>query len=435
MKITKHLAVWAEWAAQFWNSYWLLIVGSGLLFGSVLLKWIEFPFSNNLSGIQLSLSRNSGLMPHLSLLSFGVVGAVVLLVGLLWQRFFTSALGLAGAVLLTLCVLTPAHIAFKQPTMLRRLTDELDVIALTKAFTREVLPQNYGAVELVPRRLVLYTAWGRFLAAWSFLRLGWYCFALGGLLVFAEGIRRLPGGRALTGLMLLCLPIGAFVVVLIPPLIGQHYFAHGAIAKARGRNQEAIADYRKAMRWDAWHAQDIDLYSTIGQLQEEAGIDESSPERHISRAVELRDANEFDPALFEFSRAMEAGGALEAAARRESAQTRIDLGLALYDAGGVGGALASWQQALADDPTQTYALFYLARGYYDIGRYEAGVEAVKRLAKIIPDHTSMLGDVYSLAADCYAKLGRDADARHYYNLSLSADAIENYWALTGLIGQ
>jgi pentatricopeptide repeat protein len=46
----------------------------------------------------------------------------------------------------------------------------------------------------------------------------------------------------------------------------------------------------------------------------------------------------------------------------------------------------------------------------------------------------MLGDAYSLGGDCYAKLGRIADARHYYNLSMSADSIVNSWALTRLAG-
>ena len=40
-----------------------------------------------------------------------------------------------------------------------------------------------------------------------------------------------------------------------------------------------------------------------------------------------------------------------AAARRESAKTRVELGLALYQAGGIGGAVTSWQLALADDPS------------------------------------------------------------------------------------
>src|SRR5438445_4796983 len=38
---------------------------------------------------------------------------------LVLRRFFASALGLAAAVLITVCVLTPAHIAFQQPKMLR----------------------------------------------------------------------------------------------------------------------------------------------------------------------------------------------------------------------------------------------------------------------------------------------------------------------------
>ncbi|HAF14010.1 MAG TPA: hypothetical protein DCK99_09990, partial [Blastocatellia bacterium] len=107
-------------------------------------------------------------------------------------------------------------------------------------------------------------------------------------------------------LALVCLPVGALAILLTPPIIGQHYFTRGSIAKAQGRNQEAIADYRKAMRWDAWHAQDIDLYATIGELQKQTGIANNSPERHMNRAVELQNASEYEPAIFEFSRAAEA---------------------------------------------------------------------------------------------------------------------------------
>ena len=44
-------------------------------------------------------------------------------------------------------------------------------------------------------------------------------------------------------------------------------------------------------------------------------------------------------------------------------------------------------------------------------------------------------DVYSLGGDCYAKLGRDADARRYYNLSYAKDWIVNYWAISRLAGE
>ena len=189
------------------------------------------------------------------------------------------------------------------------------------------------------------------------------------------------------------------------------------------------------MRWDSWHAHDIDLYATIGQLQKQAGISPDSPERHIHRAVDLRDANEYEAAIFEFSRAVEAGGALAETAQREAAVTRMSFGLALYRAGGIGSAVTNWEVALAEDPSLIYVLPYLARGYYDLGRYQAGIDTAERLAKLIKDHKFALANVYSMAGDCYAKLGKDAEARRYYSLSLAVDPILNYWALTGLAGE
>ena len=436
MNIAKRLLPWAETAAKFWAAYWLLIVGSVLILGSAFLKWVQYPLTSNLSGLKLPLFHDSGVIPHVTLLSFGALGIVVLIAGVVLRRFFASALGLAAAVLITLCVLTPAHIAFQQPMMLRHLIDELQATPWHKIFTKEYFPANYGSPEVLPNRLILYTASGRLLAAFSFLRVGWTCFALGSLLVAIYAMRRLPDGKMAIGLALVCLPVGALAIVITPPIIGQHYFNSGSIAKARGHNQEAIADYRKAMKWDAWHAQDIGLYATIGDLQKKSGIESNSPERHINRALELQDASEFEPAIFELSRAAEAGGAIAAAARRESAKTRIALGLALYQAGGIGGAVTSWQLALADDPTQeVFALPYLARGYFDLGRYETALQAVDRLIKIIADHKSVVADVYSLGGDCYAKLGRDADARRYYNLSYAKDWIVNYWAISRLAGE
>jgi tetratricopeptide (TPR) repeat protein len=426
---------WAETASKFWAAYWLLILGSFLILGSAFLKWVQYPLSSNLSGLKLPLLHDSGIVPHVTLLSFGALGIVALIAGIVLGRFFASALGLAAAVLITLCVLTPAHIAFQRPIMLRHLTDELQAMPWRKVFTKEYLPSNYGSPEVLPNQLVLYTASGRLVAAFSFLRLGWTCFGLGSLLVAVYAIRRLPNGKIATGLALICLPLGALAIVITPPIIGQHYFNSGSIAKARGHNQEAITDYRKAMKWDAWHAQDIGLYATIGDLQKKSGTENNSPERHISRALELKKANEYEPAIFEFSRAAEASGPLAATVRRESAKTRIALGLALYQAGGIGGAVTSWQLALADDPTQeVYVLPYLARGYFDLGRYEGALETVNRLVKIIKDHSSMVADAYSLGGDCYAKLGRDAEARRYYNLSYAADWIVNYWAISRLAG-
>jgi tetratricopeptide (TPR) repeat protein len=436
LKCKERLEPWAEFWAKFWAAYWLLIIASFLILGSALLKWVQYPLTSSLSGLKLPLFHDPGVVPHVTLLSFGALGIVILLVGLLLGRFFTSALGLAAAVLVTLSVLTPAHIAFEQPMMLRRLTDELQAVPWRKVFTKEYLPANYGSPEVLPNRLVLSTATGRFLAAFSFLRLGWTCFALGSVLVAIYAVRRLPNGKLAIGLAVICLPLGALAIVSTPVIIGQHYFNRGSIAKAQGHNQEAIADYRKAMKWDRWHAQNIGLYATVGDLQKKSGIENNSPERHISRALELQQAKEYEAAIFEFSRAAEAGGLMAAAARRESAKTRVELGLALYQAGGIGGAVTSWQLALVDDPSQeVFILPYLAQGYFDLGRYEIALQTIDRLIKIIAGHSSMVADVYSLGGDCYAKLGRDNDARRYYALSYAKDWIVNYWAISRLAGE
>jgi tetratricopeptide (TPR) repeat protein len=426
---------WAEASARLWASYWLLVVGSCLVFGSTILKWVQSPFSHNLSGMKLSLLHDPGVVPHLSPFSFGFVGAMVLILGLLFLKRFTSVLGLSAAILLMLWSLVPAQIAYRQPSILRRLTFELQVLPVLNVFSKDYLLQNYGLPELVPKRLVLYSAWGRFSAAQSFLRLGWYCFGLGALLVGIYAIARMPNGKMARTFLLLCLPAGALVIVAIPPAIGQHYFTEGALAATRGRNQEAIEDFRAAMRWDSWHSHDIDLYATIGQLQKEAGVSSDSPERHISRAVELRTANGYDQAIFEFSRADEAGGAISDTVRREIAATRLAFGLALYRAGGISSAVTNWQLALAEEPSMIYVLPYLSRGYYELGRYQEGVAAADQLIGLIKDHNYTVANAYSLAADSYAKLGNDAEARRYYNLSLIADPIVNYWALTGLAGE
>ena len=139
--------------------------------------------------------------------------------------------------------------------------------------------------------------------------------------------------------------------------------------------------------------------------------------------------------MFELSKAADTPGALGVTARQEIAATRVAFGFALYRSGGIGGAVRNWELALAEDPTHIYALPYLARGYYDLGRYESGLATAKRLAALIKDHSSAVADVYSTAGDCYARLGNFAEARRFYQLSLVADPILNYWALTRLAGE
>src|SRR6266705_3305959 len=145
------LAVWAEKGARVWATNWVLIVGSFLVFCSVPLKWVEFPLSQNLFGFRLSLRRNVGLIAHIYLLSFGVLGIGVLITGLILLRLSGPLLALAAAILITLCVVVPCQIAFQQPALLRRLTDADQQTPLITLFIKNYSPRNLGPAENIPK--------------------------------------------------------------------------------------------------------------------------------------------------------------------------------------------------------------------------------------------------------------------------------------------
>jgi tetratricopeptide (TPR) repeat protein len=414
---------WMEVAGRIWASYWLLICGSFLIVGSVVLTWLKFPYSFNVAGFELPVQA---LVPHIHHFSYGLIGIAVLAVAVYFRKRYRLSLLLGAAILLTDWMLVPARLTFQQPPLLRRLSEEHQAVPVIKAFTRSYPPQNYGSTEEIPKHLDVVTLSGRFAASLSILGLGWYCFGFGSFLVACYAVSRVPGDRLASSLALISLPVGALTILAVPSVIGQYYFHRGSLARATGNNEQAIANYRKAMRWDRYYTNGLEVYNLIGQLERQAGLDEGSAERAISRALDLRAKRQYEPAILELQRAAEISPALAKTVRHEALRMRADLGLACYQTGAIGAAVANWQQALAEDskgrplksqPSLLYVLPYLARGNYDLGRYEAGLDAATQWAEITADHGLLQAAGYWLGADCYAKLGRDAEARRYYSLS------------------
>lgn len=434
MKISRILSTWLDTAAKIWFARWLLIVGSALVFGSAILKWLDLSFSHHPFGLQFPLMHGIALVPHLSLLSYGVVGAAILAIGLVMLWRSTTVLALAAAVLLGLWVLAPCQIAFQQPALLVRLTTEARQVPMVRIFTKTYLPPNYGPAEEVPKHIELDTISDRILTACSFLDVGWYAFGFGSFLIGLYSVVRLPRDRGVAALVLGALPISAFVILALPPLIGQHFFTSARAAEAMGFNEKAISCYRKVLWWDPWRAQDVGIYRAIGDLERVSNGRQESAEKHISKAQEFKDVREYEAAIFELGRAAAAGGAVASAALRESARTRVDFGIALYRSGAIGAAVINWRQALAEDPLQQLGLSYLiARGDYDLARYQMAIDALANVLRISGDRP-ILANAYALTGDCYAKLGRDRDARANYMLSLSEDSVQNFWAMSGLVG-
>jgi hypothetical protein len=412
-----------EIAGRIWASYWLLVCGSFLVVGSVILTWLKFPYSFNVAGWELPVQN---LVPHVHEFSYGLNGIAVLAIAFYFRKRFRWSLLLGAAILLTLWMLVPGRITFHQAALLRRLSEEGQAVPAIKAFTRSFLPQNGDSTEEVPKHLDVVTLPGRFAASLSILGLGWYCFGVGSLLVACYAISCLPGKRVVSSLALISLPVGVLTILGVPSIIGQQYFNRASLARAAGNNEQAIANYRKAMSWDGFYTTGIEVYNLIGQLERQAGLAEGSAERAISRAEDLRAGQQYEPAISELQHAAEINPALAKAARHEALRIRADWGLACYQAGAIGDAVAHWQQALDEDskgrplksqPSVLYVLPYLARGNCELGRYEAGLEAATKWAETTADHGSLQADAYSLGADCAAKLGREAEARRYQSLA------------------
>jgi len=370
----------------------------------------------------------AAFVPHIHEFSYGLIGIGVLALAFCFRKRFRRSLLLGAAILLTDWMLVPGRLTFQQSPLLRRLSEENQAVPAIKAFTRSYLHQNYSSTEEITKPLDVVTLSGRFAASLSILALGWYCFGFGSCLVACYAVSRLPGDRVASSLLLISLPLGSLTILSVPSVIGQHYFNRGSLARAASNNEQAIANYHKAMRWDRFYSSGIEVYNLIGQLERQAGLAEGSSERAISRAADLRAERQYEAAVLELQRAVEKSPALAKMVRHEALRMRADLGLACYQAGAIDAAVANWQQALADDskgrplksqPSLLYVLPYLARGNYELGRYEAGLEAAMKWAEITADHGSLQADAYLLAADCYAKPGRGAEARRYHSASLT----------------
>src|SRR5205814_7658654 len=124
MKITQRLAVRTETSAKIWAVHWLLIVGSVLVFASAVLKWAYFAFSRHPLGLQLPLLRNVGLIPHLSLLSYGVVGIAVITTGLVLLRRSATYLTLSLAIHMATSITSSTKTTIPRPTYLTTLTND-----------------------------------------------------------------------------------------------------------------------------------------------------------------------------------------------------------------------------------------------------------------------------------------------------------------------
>ncbi len=404
-----------------------LVLMAGVLHG----KWLNFPLSRELRGINYALEAYVPGAQHARLLSFGCVGAVLIVAGaVMFTMRWWRVLGWIGAMLLWLAVLGPLKATLVDASMLQTLAVEASQQQLAAAFTQQALPVNFGSEPTVTSRLDLNTIEDRLTAAWYFAHSGWWAALFAGLLGIGFGAAR---GRSKA--IIWMAGAGAVMILLIcsiGPAVAEEGLMQAHAAEARGDLDGAEQAYRRAMRWDGWQAINIYNYASIGCLDEARGH-RDTPEYHVYHAELASTQMDLTASLGELERIRTDDQTLELVIRRREAELYTQYARQLHALQAYGAAVTASENALELDPDSLLASYYLSRDYYEIGRFSDAAALSMKLATQLDD-PSFRANLFSDAGDAYTKLGAYETAKSAYRKSYLYDYVLNLWGLSALNG-
>jgi tetratricopeptide (TPR) repeat protein len=107
--------------------------------------------------------------------------------------------------------------------------------------------------------------------------------------------------------------------------------------------------------------------------------------------------------------------------------------MALFRRGGVGPATAEWERALAYDPSQYQAIYFLSKAYFEQARYTQSI-AMGQLLLLRSRNPVLNANVQANIGDGYWKLEDYDRARTAYQLSMRLDSQGNFRGYKGLGG-
>ncbi len=405
------------------------VAALGCVVSALRTKWLNFPLSRQLPGMDYGLGPYVPGAQHARLLSFGVVAAVLLLAGAVaftmrWWR----GLGWIGALLLWLAVLAPLKATLLDAELLQMLAVEASQQQLAAAFTQQALPVNFGSEPTVTSRLELNTIEDRLTAAWYFVHGGWWAVLCAGLL--AAGYAGSRGRRlywetafGAAGILMIC---------CAGPALAERALMQAHTAEARGNLDGAERAYREAMRLDGWQALDIDNYAALGCLDEARGRRDTA-EYRVYHAELPSTQMDLTAALGELEQVRTPDATMAAVIRRREAELYTQDARQLHALAAYGAAVTASENALERDPGSLLAAYYLARDYYMIGRYTDAAALSTKLATGLADPT-FRANLFSDAGDAYTKLGAYEEAKLAYRNSYKYDYVLNLRGLSALNG-
>jgi hypothetical protein len=350
-----------------------------------------------------------------------------------WFCRSSKVQAVCGVIGLGLCGFSIVYLALRDPAFWS-LVDENAQYMSIMSFSRRNLPANFGIEPVFRMNVATETVMARLATAWYFMGWGWLACLTGVLLILIPCLT-INGRRSTRWVALLTASVMLAIqgVVLFRGFAAQHFQEQGNRDLALGRYAEAIERYKAAQRLDRqWTRSELShLY--LGNAYYQLGIP-SHPNARFYLGDRYTQGMNFDAALSEYLvAAQEASVQLQEIVHKRIAWTYVAMGLAWYPKGEIGTAIHWWEAALALDPSQVQAAYFLGRAYFDEGRYEQSI-AMGRFLLSRSQNRLLNANLQANLGDAYWKLNDFTNARASYEASISLDSFGNFRIFKSLGG-
>jgi hypothetical protein len=366
-------------------------------------------------------------------LSFGWMAVLIGgIAGIGWFYRSNRVMAVCAVAGLGLCVFSAIYLALIDPAFWS-LVDENAQYASMMSFSRRNLPVNYGiepsfqinlAAETVQMNLSTETVMNRLATAVYFMSWGWWICLTGDLFLLIAYLK-ISGRRSRRWVALTTSAMLATQgIVLSTSCAAQYLQERGDRDMARGGYTEALQRYEAAQRLDRQLARSERSHLHLGDAYYQLGIF-SHPNARFYLGDRYAQAMNFDAALAEYLlAAQEASTPLQEIIHKRITWTYISMGLMQYRKGQIGPASGWWEVALAFDPAQLQAAYFLVKAYFDQGRYEQSIATARFLLRRSRDPL-LNANVQANLGDCYWRLNDFTKARAAYAASMLLDSFAN----------
>jgi tetratricopeptide (TPR) repeat protein len=422
-------ATGGEGALRFFLT-WLLALP--LLAAELSIKWVGFPLTRQLKGTQFSPLGYSPQGQHLSLLSYGIMAAVLTILAALALPFRKyRLLCWLGAGLIWLVALAVLQVGYTDGLLLNELSSEWDQQRSIAKFSDKALPENLDDEPSQEYPVPLYNLSDRLESAFYFVRLGAWFALVAGLAALGFGLH--GEKRATMGWITAAGILALICLCMARPAWGEVLIARGQIAEARGERDRAIYYYRAAMRADKWNALNPSLYERIGAVDASLGR-VGSIEYGMYHAEMASTRVDTSKSVAELVALIpRTSEPLTSVVRKRAAELLAQDAQAQHRRAAYGTVIAECEKALQLNPRSLIAAYYLSRDYYLLGVNQQAIDTTQAILKRVDDPV-VRANLFSNLGDAYTKNNAFAEAKLAYRQSYTLDYIINLRALSALAG-